>query len=182
MKRIAVVSLVLVCCLACALGEASQAFVRADGARLPMRWMPLASSSVVSYIPDGAAVSVEEERDGWCFVTYDRRSGYVPSRYLMREPEEIGDAFVCAASASPDAPLPLTQNRARDIADAALARVYPDFLPSEYGVVQVTYREDTQDYGTYYGFEYFCADGSRSYRCVVDAYTGGILKLIPPQQ
>lgn len=181
MKRIALLSLVMICCLACALGEETTAVVRADGSRLPMRWMPLRSSSVVAYIPDGATVTVERAQGEWLLVTYERKSGYIPASRLAREPEEIGDAFV-DEPARPEAALRLSQSRARDIADAALSRVYPDFLLSEYGVVQATYREGTQELGTYYGFEYFCADGSRSYRCCVDAYTGGILRLLPPAQ
>lgn len=180
MKRLVLISAVLVCCLTCALGEEKTAVVTTEGARLPMLWMPLPSSSVVGFIPDGETVIVEREDEEWCLVTFERKSGYVRAGYLRSEPAEIGDAFIRAQDAGTDDALQITQNRARDIADVALSRVYPDFLPSEYGVVQVTYRENTAAYGTYYGFEYFCADGSRSYRCYVDAYTGGILKLLPP--
>lgn len=182
MKRTALILILLICCcLSPALCEQSEAVVRTGGARLGLRWMPLPSSSVVTYIPDGATVLIEAKQGDWCLVTYERKSGYVPAVFLANEPEEIGDAFIEEATTASGQAMRLSESRARDIADAALSRLYPDFLLSEYGIVQVSYREDTPDLGTYYGFEYFCEDGSRSYRCCVDAMTGSVIKLLPPQ-
>lgn len=182
MKRIILMALMLACLLTNALGETKTAVVCTNGARLPMLWMPIPYASVIQYIPNGEAVTIEKEMDGWYLITYERRSGYVKADYIAMASDEVVDAAI-AEMPPPSVYTPmLTQNAARDIADAALMCIYPDFILSEYGIVQMSYREDTQDYGTYYGFEYFCSDGSRFYCCYVDAYSGSILRLLPPSE
>ena len=52
---------------------------------LNLRETPSADARVMGVIPRGTQVTVEQEQDGWCQVTYEMLSGWVMARYLQDE-------------------------------------------------------------------------------------------------
>lgn len=57
-----------------------------DASSLRLRTEPSLNSSTITYIPDGAVVSVHEQLDGWYKVVYNNMTGYVSADYLIYTP------------------------------------------------------------------------------------------------
>lgn len=67
-------------------GELWRGWVVTDTGSLNLRKKPSASAALVDRIPMGAVVSVLEETEDWCYITYDGKRGYVQTRFLSRTP------------------------------------------------------------------------------------------------
>ena len=70
------------------------------------------------------------------------------------------------------------ESAARQIADAALKRSYPEFDPAQIDWVRCIYYDLDSSGGwdkPYYQFDYFSEDGDMQYEIMVHAYTGNIL-------
>jgi len=52
-------------------------------AGVPMHSLPLVFSPIIERIPNNAFVWVLGERDGWAAVSYNGRTGFVDSRFVI---------------------------------------------------------------------------------------------------
>lgn len=57
--------------------------VYTSGGTLNMRSGKSKSNNIITKIPNAATVTVVEQGDDWCAVTYDSKSGYVMAKYLL---------------------------------------------------------------------------------------------------
>ncbi len=62
--------------------ESAVRIVRTDSGGLNLRLKPDRQSSVLAVLPQGSEVTLLEERNGWCKVTAQGKTGYVMSQYL----------------------------------------------------------------------------------------------------
>lgn len=63
--------------------SAVTAQVYTSGGTLNMRSGKSKSNNIITRIPNAATVTVVEQGDDWCAVTYDSKSGYVMTKYLL---------------------------------------------------------------------------------------------------
>lgn len=56
---------------------------------LNLRNGPGTEHRVIGSVPGGAAVEVIAEGDGWVYIRYDGKTGYVASEYLVRTGEDV---------------------------------------------------------------------------------------------
>lgn len=73
--------------------SAVTAQVHTSGGTLNMRSGKSKSNNIITKIPNNAKVTVIEQGDEWCTVTYDKQTGYVMTKYLLIDNESGGGAL-----------------------------------------------------------------------------------------
>ncbi|WP_312634991.1 SH3 domain-containing C40 family peptidase [Oscillibacter sp.] len=89
------------------------------GSSLRLRAEASTSSSVVTQLDKSVAVSILGKQDGWYYVGFDGKSGYVSAEYVIEDQDGIftapgrinGDGVNVRASADPDAQAVATVNK-----------------------------------------------------------------------
>ncbi|WP_293008762.1 MULTISPECIES: SH3 domain-containing C40 family peptidase [unclassified Oscillibacter] len=89
------------------------------GSSLRLRAEASTSSSVVTQLDKSVAVSILGKQDGWYYVGFDGKSGYVSAEYVVEDQDGIftapgrinGDGVNVRASANPDAQTVATVNK-----------------------------------------------------------------------
>lgn len=89
------------------------------GSSLRLRAEASTSSSVVTQLDKSVAVSILGKQDGWYYVGFDGKSGYVSAEYVVEDQDGIftapgrinGDGVNVRASADPDAQAVATVNK-----------------------------------------------------------------------
>ena len=76
-----------------------------DASSLRLRGEPSLSSTTLTYLPDGAVVSVHEKLDGWYKVVYNDMTGYVSADYLVYTPAETVQTTDESTDGSADEPV-----------------------------------------------------------------------------
>ena len=89
------VLMIVIMTVSASAAEIGKGVVNASSLRL--RSEPSLSSSTITYIPNGATVSVWEQLEGWYKVIYNGMTGYVSSDYLVYTPAETTDEPVVDA-------------------------------------------------------------------------------------
>ena len=93
-RALGILLFVLALCLSTALAD--HATIVTPGGKLNMRKTPEDKGRIVTYVPNGASVEVEELGETWSLVTYKNKSGYVKTEYLyiVVEPEPLPEGEV----------------------------------------------------------------------------------------
>lgn len=81
MRKLAALTLALLCLAAAALAENAQ--VQTPGGTVNLRKKTDSQSVVVAKVPNHALVEVLEEGDLWCRVRYGKNTGYIKSEFLL---------------------------------------------------------------------------------------------------